>query len=269
MYRLALAAALALIAPAAPATVLLDEDFSHYTGAGLSPGGPAGTLDSSTWTIAGASDGDSPHGAVITAGDLARGLSTGGVRAGGLYAFDLPGGARGLGLQATGSDFSPGTLTRRVQHTGGARLTDLALSFQLWLRNDGPRATRITVEAADGANPAAWLAVPALSLVTPATATGALWQSRTLAAALPVDTLDPGRWLSLRWRFEDASGSGARDELAFTALRVTGLPVSITPAVTLAEPDTRGTGLALALALAAAALHRRALPIGNRAATRR
>lgn len=220
MFRTTLMAVLLIAAPGAMATMLLADDFEAYTAAGLAPGGPAGSLDSAMWCVIGASDGDTHIGALAADGDFARGESTGGVRSGGLYAFMLPGERRGLGVQATGSDFTPGALIRRALNLTGEWLGELSLEAELWVLNDGARSTRITLDSALGDGP--WQAIADATLLTARSPDPAGWQRFDIVSALPVPMLAPGMELALRLGFDDAAGSGARDEIALAAWRVSG-----------------------------------------------
>lgn len=220
MFRATVIAAILLVAAPGSATELLADDFERYTAAGLAPGGPAGTLDSTLWCVIGASDGDAHSGALASDGDFARGESAGGVRSGGLYAFLLPGDRRGLGVQATGADFTPGALIRRAFNVTGQWLSTLALEAELWVLNDGARSTRITVDSAVGDGP--WQSVADATLLTARAADTDGWQRFDLVAALPQSLLAPGDGLALRLGFDDAAGSGARDEFALAAWRVSG-----------------------------------------------
>ena len=56
---------------------------------GFSSSPTAGQLDADAFAVTGLSDGDVNYGASQSTGDYARGSSTGGVSAGGLYAFDI------------------------------------------------------------------------------------------------------------------------------------------------------------------------------------
>lgn len=230
MFRSTLMAVLVLAAPASEAVLLIDDDFNDYTAAGLAPGGPAGTLDSQMWCVIGASDGDSSRGAIASAGDFARGQSAGGERAGGLYAFTLPGDRRGLGLQATGSDFTPGALLRHASNPGGEPLDSLLLEAELWVLNDGARSTQITLQAATGDG--SWHPLPGATLLTAQAPDDLGWQRFDIVSELTLPVLlPPGSAFSLRLGFDDAAGSGARDEFALAALRVSGTPGTASPVV--------------------------------------
>lgn len=221
-HCLTLALAITLAPPAFASIILAQENFATYTGAGLAPGGANGMLDSNIWSVTGASDGPAPFGASRAQGDLARGVSPGGERGGGLYAFALPGRLFAVGVQATGSDFTPGALTYRFTNETGAGLSQLTADFDFWVLNDGARATRTTVEASTSG--IRWLVLPALALDSPLTADTAGWQASAVSAPLPGITLAAGDSLLLRWTFDDLSGSGARDELALAGLRLTAAP---------------------------------------------
>ena len=200
---LLLAALLAAFRSAAADLLLLDEDFSPFSGTGLAPV-DAGALDSRRWAVLGLSDGDSAFGDTRTGGDFARGTSAGGERSGGLYAFDLPGSLRGVGVQATGSDFTPGSLLRRVQNTAGVALDGLLVLFDLWVLNDGERSTRILFDAHADPGLTAGRGDDAATRITPAAADALGWQPLAVRASiLGLDIRERGEVI-LRWLFEDA-----------------------------------------------------------------
>ncbi len=256
-------AALALWVPASSAGVLYESDFSAYEGAGLAPGAVGGTLDSNRWTVIGLSDGDSAPGATLLSGDHARGLSAGGVGTGGLYGFLIPGtaGGRAPGVQATGSDMTPGALLLTLDNTLGAALHAITVSFDLLVRNDGARSTRLSVDLGVGG-----LWEPLLGFVTPPAASTDGWLGAGLSGSAENLALEPGAPLALRWRLEDAGGSGGRDEVAFDRIRVLGVaagPVAVPEAQT---AQLLAAGLVL-LALGSGWRRFRALRIVNAGAS--
>ena len=214
------------------ATAIIEESFTDYAGLGLSPGGSDGTLDSKQWRVFGASNGDSISGEHTVQGDFARGVTAGGVRTGGLYAVSLPGGKRGLGVQATAADFTPGALLWTLTNPTDRWRNHLLLSFELWWLNDGARSTAIdTLFSSDGSN---WDVLAREQ--TPSAADDLGWQFRTRsmplewlpgrAAALAETSLAqphmlaPGAPFWLRWQFADGAGGGSRDEFALTSLQI-------------------------------------------------
>lgn len=217
---------------AVTATIIIEESFTDYAGLGLSPGGSGGTLDSMQWRVFGASSGDSITGEHTVQGDFARGVTDGGVRTGGLYAVALPDGKRGLGVQATAADFTPGALLWAVTNPTDRWLSHLLLSFELWWLNDGTRSTAIDTHfSSDGTN---WELLAREQ--TPSASDDLGWQFHSLS--LPIGwlpdrtstlaqtglaqphTLAPAAPLWLRWQFADAAGDGSRDEFALTSLQI-------------------------------------------------
>ena len=268
-----LATLLAALRPAMAGVLLLDEDFAHFTGAGLAPD-VAGALDSRSWAVLGLSDGDTWFDETRSGGDFARGTSAGGERSGGLYAFDLPGGLRGPGVQATGSDFTPGSLLRRVQNTSGVALGGLMVLFDLWVLNDGARSTRVQFDAHVDPSLETGRRDETATRTTPGAADDLGWQPLSVSASiLDLDVPEQGEVL-LRWLFDDAGGRGGRDEWALSRLRVEGLPANADEPVpvALAAP---ATPLLTVAALVLWLLHRvrlrtgRRLPIRNAVATPR
>ena len=80
-------------------------DFNEFNGSGFSPSPAVGQLDSDVWAISGLSDGTLDFGGTAATGDFARGLSTGNVTTGGIYAFDAGSLNIILGAQPTSTDF--------------------------------------------------------------------------------------------------------------------------------------------------------------------
>ena len=223
---------LALSTATSAVVILSQETFAEFEARGLRATGGFGTLDSNQWRITGASVGDTEFGSTSSASVFARGRSNGGVGRGGLYAFSLPQGRRGLGVAATGADFTPGALIWSITNQTQDWFSFLALAFELWVLNDGSRSTEIATQISfDSTN---W--TPLASTVTPLIADELGWQLETQVITLgsnpnaALDTNQASRLVApdsrfwLRWSFDDAAGSGTRDEFALTSLRVFGAP---------------------------------------------
>ena len=88
----------------------------------------AGQLDSTTYRAIGFSDGPGAFGGEFTSGDFGRGASSGGVTTGGGYAFEVSTGDFTLGVQPTGSDFTPGDLTIAGENQTGAAIQALLVA---------------------------------------------------------------------------------------------------------------------------------------------
>ena len=192
-----------------------------FAGAGFEPNPTtAGRLNSNAWATTGWSDGDLAFGGTrTTAGtDYTRGSTTGSVTTGGIYAFTgVPGSVANptLMIQPGGNDFTPGTITLRIQNNGISAITDLAVSYNLYVNNDEIRGNSFNFSySTDNVTytPVAALdytsieAVDALGWVLVGTAPSRSTNITGLSVA-------PSSFIYLRWSGDDVLGSsGARDE---------------------------------------------------------
>jgi len=198
------------------AEVLYSETFDDYLGSGFQPGGGSGTLNSSLWRVSGLSDGNTHFGDHIHQGDSARGKSSHAVRSGGLYSFDIAGNAA-LGWQATGSDLTPGDFYLQIHNSNQSIWNNLWLSFELWYFNDQPRSTRVDlVTYSDSNQPLrrATFNTPQAAESTP------YWQFKSFNIYLEDYFIPAGGIGLFNWQFDDATGQGARDELAIDNLQL-------------------------------------------------
>ena len=227
LFTLVFACLLSLLAGliARADTLDLTIDFAAFTG-GFAPAPLAGQLDSDTWSINGLSDGDLPFGGTAESGDFARGTSPGGVGTGGLYAFDS-GGNTLLGVQPTGTDFTPGSFTLRLRNETGASLDGVTVSYEIYFWNDQDRGS--TLNLAYGSDGESFSPLPAVDFTTPTAADPApVWQTAGRSTVVPL-TVPDGGLLFLRWTSNDAGGSGSRDEFGLDNIAVTGLsPTAVT-----------------------------------------
>ena len=139
-----LLAFLLVLAPVqAQGPVPFTEDFAGFTGAGFAPNPTSGQLDSDTWIVKGLSAGDLDFGDTGTSGDYARGSSAGGVSTGGVYAFNTGGGNTILGVQPGGSDWTPGDFRLKLQNGTGTAITQLDISYEIWVLNNTSRANSL------------------------------------------------------------------------------------------------------------------------------
>ncbi|MEM6528949.1 MAG: hypothetical protein AAF653_11695, partial [Chloroflexota bacterium] len=118
----------------------LTYDFNMFAGSGFAPAPAAGQLDSDDWRVTGLSAGSGTFGGTFTSGDFARGTSTGGISTGGVYAFEVSSGNTALGVQPTGSDFTPGAITLKVTNDTGSALTSIVVSYTVYFFNDQVRS---------------------------------------------------------------------------------------------------------------------------------
>ncbi|MBN8680193.1 MAG: hypothetical protein J0M29_18355 [Chitinophagales bacterium] len=188
-----------------------------FSGAGFEPNTvTAGRLNSNSWAVTGWSNGNLAFGGTQTTAntDYTRGSSAAAVTTGGMYAYTgAPHSAANpaLMIQPGGSDFAPGTLTLRIQNTGSSNITDLEISYNLYVRNDQGRSNSFNFShSADDIN---YTQIAALDYTSPVALDGNGWvlvgNKSTIITGLNVA---PGAFYYIRWNSADVAGSGSRDE---------------------------------------------------------
>lgn len=227
------------------------EDFANFNGSGFAPAPAVGQLDSDAWSVQGLSDGDLAFGGTETTGDFARGTSAGSVTTGGIYAFDVGGGNRALGVQPTGTDFEPGAFTLRAQNQTGVNLDAFELGFSLYTYNDQARAS--SWDFSYSWNNVDFTDVPTFDLTSPTTADASpAWIAIAFSEAFAL-TWTSDAYLYLRWSSDNASASGSRDQFALDDVSILGTISTAPPTLApVPEPSTYGllAGLALAILIA-------------------
>ncbi|MEM9546038.1 MAG: right-handed parallel beta-helix repeat-containing protein [Bacteroidota bacterium] len=183
-------------------------DFTGFDGTGLIPIPASGELDSDDWEVTGMSDGNTTYGGNFTTGDHARGNTAGSVGTGGLYSLN----SGAIWVSSTGTDMTSGTITLRATNNTGADLNVLNISYDILFLNDQDRATAVNFEySTDGV---AFTPVPALNFTSPLDldALGIQTEAKSILLTLS-STVSNGNNFFLRWTFDDAGGSGSRDEV--------------------------------------------------------
>lgn len=190
---------------------LVAEDFTGFAGAGFDTPPSAGQLDSALWRVTGLSDGDSVFDGTADSGDFARGTSTGGTNTGGIYGFETPGGNVLLGAQPAGSDFTPGSFDLRIQNSSAQAINALEVSYRIGVYNDQNRAN--SLDFAWSVDDVTYTDVPELDFTTPeASDSSPAWVFTDRSIILTGFVIEPGEFIFLRWKSEEVSGGGARDE---------------------------------------------------------
>ncbi len=212
----------------------VSRDFDSFDGSGFAPDPSNGQLDSDEFIATGLSDGDLSFGETADSGDFARGTSGGGETTGGIYAFEDPqlpeiptaSGDFILGVQPSGSDFTPGTFVAQYQNETGGPVTAIDLAYNVEILNNASRASSVAAAYATGACGSLppgddFSALSGLDVTTPeAPLPTPQWttekRSTTTSVDLPADDC-----LFLRFRSDDVSGDGSRDEIGLDNLSVT------------------------------------------------
>ncbi len=194
-----------------------------FSGGGLDAGATAvGRLDSNSWKVLGLSESSMAFGDMRVSGDFARGTSAGGVTTGGVYAFDASafGGTIGLGVQPGGNDFTPGSITLKLNNNTGQAISNFALGYQVRIWNDQNRANSFNFSYSfDDSN---YIPVNFFDVTSEEVAVGSpSWElafdGGTTGGGI---TLSHGSDLFFRWSGDDVSGGGSRDQFQLDNIKV-------------------------------------------------
>jgi hypothetical protein len=219
-----------------------DVNLDAYLGTGFTASPASGQLDSDAWEVTGLSQGALTYGGTRTSGDY-TGTADGSTTGGGLYAFDTGGSNSTLGVQPTGSDFTPGTITLRAQNQTGSTVTAADLAYLVYVYNDGGRSNSFNFSYST--DNSTYTNVAALDLTSTATADGSpAWESNLKLTSVTGLSIGVGEYLYLRWSSDYfVPGSGSVDQFALDDIRVTfnpGPPETYTYSGSWAPSDPNG-----------------------------
>lgn len=214
----------------------VNEGAFNSTGLNIPPS--SGQLNGSAWAISGMSEGTHNFGQLNTSGDFARGISNGGVNTGGLYAFNISGSNRALGIQPTGSDWTPGAVCLKIINNRSAIVNDINIDYTVYVRNDQNRANSFNFSySTDNIN---YTSVSTASITSPSSSdSNPSWNPTNRSIVLSNLGLTPGDVLYLKWSGTDAGGSGSRDEFALDDISI----VASGSSQTCIEPNSQATNL--------------------------
>ncbi|MBD3581801.1 choice-of-anchor D domain-containing protein [Flavobacterium selenitireducens] len=228
-------AAVFLLASVARSQVILTEaaptvtiDFSAsmqtsvgngaYKAAGFSPNPTvAGRLNSNAWDVRGFDFGVLGFGGTQTVDDFGRGQVTSPVLTGGLYAYtELPGTVANPAfmIQPAATDFNPGSIVLRVRNNGTINMTQLAVSYNLFVRNDEGRSSSFNFS--HSADDVVYEQEPTLDYTSPEAPDAFQWTAIGVSPARSMIitgiNIAPNQYYYLKWTSQDVGGTGDRDE---------------------------------------------------------
>lgn len=204
-------------------TTISGVNEGQYAGTGFEPAPTTGRLNSNAFATIGMSDGSTNFGDVATAGDFARGSSSGGVTSGGFFAFEVAPGNHAFGWQATGDDFTPGNVTLRLQNQTGTAIETIRLTYTVYVYNDQGRSSNVNVSYSN--DNIIFTQQPLLEIVSEETAAATPeWTATTYTVLIGLENIPDGDFYYLRWNAADVGGSGSRDEFALDDITLTANP---------------------------------------------
>ncbi|WP_353088445.1 hypothetical protein, partial [Flavobacterium sp.] len=218
-----------------------------FTGSGFQATPVSGQLSSNAWAVTGWSNGNLLFGGTQTTAttDYTRGATAVAISTGGMYAFTgVPQSVTNpcLMIQPGGSDFAPGTLTLRIQNNGISNITDLALTYNLFVRNDQGRSNSFNFSYS--LDDVTYTAVGALDYTSLVAADALGWvqvgTSPSRSTSITGLNIAPGGYIYLRWSSADIGGTGSRDEFGLDDISCAA--TFITPCTPPANPTGTITG---------------------------
>ena len=217
-----------------------------YTAAGFEPATvTAGRLNSNAWAVTGWSNGALAFGGtqITAATDYTRGATAIAVSTGGFYAFTgVPHSVAdpAFMIQPGGSDWAPGTLTLRIQNNGTTNITQLAVSYNIYIRNDQGRSNSFNFSYSS--DDVTYTPVGALDYTSTDVADGLGWvivgTAPSRSTTITGLTITPGSYVYIRWSGADVGGSGSRDEFGLDDINMTAtFSAGGTPDIVLSSPN--------------------------------
>ena len=197
---------------------LVGVNSGSFAGTGFATTPSSGQLDADAWATTGLSDSNKDFGVSNTSGDHARGSSSGGVSTGGHYSFDIGGGNRALGIQPTGSDWTPGTLTLRIDNNSTSVINEMDVSYRVYVRNDQSRSSSFNFSYSF--DHVSYTDVATANYTSAQSSGSTAWQAIDRNILLSNLALAPGASFYLRWSGSDVAGSGSRDEFALDDIQI-------------------------------------------------
>lgn len=184
-----------------------------------------GQLDANAFAITGLSDGDTGFGDVNTGADFGRGISTGGVGTAGIYAFEVSTGDVALGVQPTGAELTPGSISFLFTNNTGVTINELSIAYDVYTLSNEGRQNNIVFS--HGMDLTSLVAVPASEVRTILTDDpAAAWERNLVALDLTGITIPVGATYVLSWNIDEIGGAGSSDELGLDNIQLIANPAT-------------------------------------------
>ncbi len=211
-----------------------------FTGAGFAPNPTSasmpGRLNSNAWETKGWSNGNLLFGQAMTNPAHGRGSVSSAVLTEGIYAYtDNPASVANptLMIQPGDGDFAPGSLTLRIRNNGTTNMTQLQVSYNLFVRNDENGSSSFNFS--HSMDNVVFEEEAAMDYTSPEAADLFQW---TMVDIAPSRTMvisginvAPGGYYYIRWSSADVVVNGGRDEFGLDDIVVTAFYGSPAPEI--------------------------------------
>ena len=201
--------------------------YNTYNGGGFSPTLISGRLNSAAWETTGWENGDLYFNGAMSNPAHGRGSVSGGVVTEGLYAYtDNPASVANptLLIQAGDNDFANGTLALKIKNNGTTNMTQIQVSYNLFVRNDKDRSHHFNFS--HSADNVVYEPEPSLDYTTPDTADAFQWTQVGVSPSRSIFitglNIAPGGVYYIRWSCSDPGGTGDWDEIGLDDITITG-----------------------------------------------
>jgi hypothetical protein len=204
-------------------TTVPNVNNGSFTGTGFAAVPTAGQLDANAFAITGLADATTAFGDEQSGNDFGKGNSNGGVSSGGIYAFEVAANDYALGIQPTGSDFTPGTIHFQFTNNTGATLTELALAYEVYFFNNETRFNDVTFSHGPDVSSLTEVASSSVASEEVADSTPS-WERNLVAMDVTGLSIAAGSTYVLSWTSTD-DGGGSSDEIALDNIQISANPV--------------------------------------------
>ncbi len=139
----------------------------------------------------------------------------------GLHATTVNG-QRAFGFHPSGTNFTSGALTLRLQNLTGSTINALQVAYDMYVLNDRDRSNAVNLyySSSNAAN-SYTLVSEAAVVSTEAADANPLPELTAVNETINGLNILPNSFIFIRWVFEDVSGNGERDEFLLTGMRFT------------------------------------------------
>lgn len=200
----------------------------QFNGSGFQLSPSAGQLSSSAFAITGFSDPDLTFDGTSVSADYTRGTTAVTQSTAGVYAFTVGASDNALGFKPTTAEFTPGSVTLRVQNKTGVTATSMTIAYKVYVLNSQDRGN--TFHLSHSANNSSYTSESSVNVYSTSTAdVSPTWRPYIRVITVTGISVANNGFYYFRWTSDDLGGTGSRDEFALDDIRLIVNPVTARP----------------------------------------